>query len=641
MKKYIENKTIMKNIKLLLLLTFVSVSLAAQDTLQNITLSQKLQQVILIDPSFDKEIDISVGKSTLTDLLRNVATVSGVNLNVKGAENIIVNCNFSRLKVAYLIEFLCNEYNLEINTIGNILSIFPVKPPVPEAPKNVVEYDTGSQTLSFDLNGDKLINLSKKIAEKTNINVVIPQSMYNYQIYGYANSMPVDDALQTLASVNGLLADKDSKGVWTFTQNTTTAITGENGGRTPTPYRFRTNFQADQLSVDSLGMITARIGQSNIQDIITELCNKMLLNHFFITPVDGQTGIYVNNVDFETLLAVILSGTQYSYYEENGIYFFGISGATQENRNITAVKNISLIFRSVAKIEDIIPANIKAGLQIKTFPDLNSLILSGDQRSIYRVESFLKSIDKPVPLVTIEIIIADVMKSDIKEIGVGMGIGKSAATTSGTLSPGIDMSLGAASVNNLITRFNGFGSINLGKVTPNFYMDLKLLEENGTVELLSTPRLSTLNGHEASLKSGETRYYKEVTNNYYGTQNPIQSEFYTWKNIEANLSIKITPYVSLDEKITLEIEIEQNEFTEREEESAPPGSITRSFKSQITVQNEDMVLLGGIDKNTKEKSSKGLPFLARIPIIKWLFGSTKNNKVDRKLNVFIKPTIIR
>jgi type IV pilus assembly protein PilQ len=614
-------------------------SLSAQDTLQNITVSQKLQGIVQADSSFYKEIDISVGKSTLTDLLRNVAMISGVNISIKGAENIIVNCNFARLKVVDLIEFLCNEYNLEITVTGNILSVYPARPPVPEAPKNIIEYNNDNQTLSFDLNGDKLINLSKKIAEKTNVNIIIPQNMYNYPVYGYANSMPIDDALQTLASVNGLLTNKDSKGVWTFSQNAAAGV-AENGGRISTPYIFRTSFQADQLSVDSLGMITAHIGQGNIQDIITELCNKISLNHFFITPVDGQTGIYVNNVDFETLISVILSGTQYSYYEENGIYFFGVSGVANEGRNITAVKNISLTFRSVSKIEDVIPANIKSGLQIKTFPDLNSLIVSGDQRLIYRVEAFLKSIDKPVPLVTIEIIIADVTKSDIKEIGIGMGISSSASTTSGTLIPGIDMSLGAVSVNNLINRFNGFGSVNLGKVTPNFYMDLKLLEENGAIEMLSTPRLSTLNGHEASLKSGETRYYKEVTNNYYGTQNPIQSEFYSWKNIEANLSIKITPYVSVDEKITLEIEIEQSEFTEREEEGAPPGSITRSFKSQITVQNEDMVLLGGIDKNTKEKSSRGIPFLARIPVIKWLFGKTKNNKVDRKLNVFIKPTII-
>jgi len=632
----------MKNIKLLiLLLSFVSLSLAAQEASQNLTVAQKLRQVIQVDPAFDKEIDISVGKSTLTDLLRNVASISGVNLNIKGAEKIIVDCNFSRLRVADLIEFLCDEYNLEIAVVGNIVSISPIKPIMPEPPTNSIEYNNSNKAISYDLNGDKLINISKKIGDKSGVNIVIPQNLYNIPIYGYVKDMPVDDALQTLASINNLLINKDSKGVWSFTQNAATTAEG-GSSRIPTPYRFRSTFQPDQLAIDSLGLITAYIGQGSIQDIITELCNKMKLNHFFITPISGQTGLYVSNVEFETLLAVMLLGTQYSYYEENGIYFFGLSAAAQENKSvISSVKNIPLVYRSVAKVEEAIPTNIKTGLQIKTFPDLNSLIVSGDQRLIYRVESFLKSIDKPVPLVTIEIMIVDVMKSDIKEAGIGMGIGKSSVSTSGTLSPGVDMSLGAVSVNKLINRFNGFGSINLGKVSTNFYMDLKFLEEAGNIEVRSTPRLSTLNGHEASLKSGETRYYKEVTNNYFGTQNPIQSEFYTWKNIEANLSIKITPYVSLNNQITLEIEIEQTEFTEREEETAPPGSITRSFKSQITVQNEDMVLLGGIDKNTKEKSSKGLPFLARIPVIKWLFGSSKNNKIDRKLNIFIKPTVIQ
>ena len=99
--------------------------------------------------------------------------------------------------------------------------------------------------------------------------------------------------------------------------------------------------------------------------------------------------------------------------------------------------------------------------------------------------------------------------------------------------------------------------MNLGRVTPNFYLSLKALEENGTIRLQSTPKLSTLNGHEATLTSGEKQYYKEIQNNYYGTQNPIQSESYTWKSVDANLSIKVTPYVSEDRHLTLEIEFEQ------------------------------------------------------------------------------------
>ena len=218
------------------------------------------------------------------------------------------------------------------------------------------------------------------------------------------------------------------------------------------------------------------------------------------------------------------------------------------------------------------------------------------------------------------------------------GVGKSPTKTSGTLGAGVDMTFSASAVNSLLQRIRG--TVNLGRVTPNFYLSLKALEENGTIRLQSTPKLSTLNGHEATLTSGEKQYYKEIQNNYYGTQNPIQSESYTWKSVDANLSIKVTPYVSEDRHITLEIEFEQTEFTDRSTEEAPPATATRSFKSIVKVQNEEMVLLGGLDRNTFEKSSRGIPFLARVPVIKWFFGKEKRNKVDRSLNVFIKPTVI-
>lgn len=277
-------------------------------------------------------------------------------------------------------------------------------------------------------------------------------------------------------------------------------------------------------------------------------------------------------------------------------------------------------------------------IEIKPFPDLNSLILSGDNRDVARVTTFLRSIDKPVPMITMEIIIADVTKSDIREAGMEAGVGKSPTKTSGTLGAGVDMTFSASAVNSLLQRIRG--TVNLGRVTPNFYLSLKALEENGTIRLQSTPKLSTLNGHDATLTSGEKQYYKEIQNNYYGTQNPIQSESYTWKSVDANLSIKVTPYVSEDRHITLEIEFEQTEFTDRSTEEAPPATATRSFKSIVKVQNEEMVLLGGLDRNTFEKSSRGIPFLARVPVIKWFFGKEKRNKVDRSLNVFIKPTVI-
>lgn len=331
---------------------------------------------------------------------------------------------------------------------------------------------------------------------------------------------------------------------------------------------------------------------------------------------------------------MLLKGSQYSYYCERGIWVFGHAGGD----GLASATVVPLAFRAVSKLDEAIPAVLKQGVEIKVFPDLNSLILGGDRRDVARVETFVKSIDKPIPLITMEIIIADVQRSNIREIGIGGGVSKSPAQTAGTLGPGVEMTYSAGAVNNLLQRIQG--TVNLGRVTPGFYLSLQALEENGTVRLQSTPKLSTLNGHEATLTSGETQYYKEVQNNYYGTQNPISSESYQWKSIDANLSIKVTPYVSTDRQITLEIEFEQTEFTGREQEDAPPATATRSFKSIVKVQNEEMVLLGGLDRNSMEKSARGIPFLARVPVIKWFFGKEKRNKIERTLNVFIKPTVI-
>jgi type IV pilus assembly protein PilQ len=106
------------------------------------------------------------------------------------------------------------------------------------------------------------------------------------------------------------------------------------------------------------------------------------------------------------------------------------------------------------------------------------------------------------------------------------------------------------------------------------------------------------------------------------------------------MEITITPFVSQDEHITLEIKIDQTEFTAREEPEAPPGTATRSFSSLVRVQNEEMVLLGGIDQNISEKSNRGLPWISRVPVLRWFLGKSRDQKKDHRLNVFIKPTLV-
>lgn len=290
---------------------------------------------------------------------------------------------------------------------------------------------------------------------------------------------------------------------------------------------------------------------------------------------------------------------------------------------------------------NILPEEIKADLDIKVDFELNSFFVSGPATKIERFKSFIKEIDRPVPVVLIEVMIIEVRRSATVETGISWGIGNEPTQTSGTTFPDLNMTLGAKTVNKVIGGFDGFGSFNIGKVVPEFFATIKALEENGNIKIRSTPKLSTLNGHRANLSIGETTYYVITNQNFFGSQVPTTSEVRNYAPIDAELGVSIKPLVSGDGQVTLDINVIQSDFSgERIEEDAPPGLTSREFSSIIRMQNQDLAILGGLEEKVKNDSGNGVPGLSRVPVIKWLFSKRKREDSKQKLTILIKPTVI-
>ncbi|KFF12007.1 type II secretion system protein GspD [Flavobacterium hydatis] len=292
-------------------------------------------------------------------------------------------------------------------------------------------------------------------------------------------------------------------------------------------------------------------------------------------------------------------------------------------------------------ILSIIPDEIKRELDIKIDKELNSFLVNGPAANIERFETFIKYIDKAVPVILIEVMLLEVNKSATVETGINAGIGNKPVTTTGSLFPSADINLGAQTINSIIDGFNGFGSLNIGKVVPNFYLSLKAMETNGNLKIRSSPRLSTLNGHKAYLSIGETTYYVVTNQNFYGSQIPQASEVKNYQPIDAELSVTIMPLVSGDGQITMDIKVIQSSFNgQKVDKNAPPGINSREFTSIIRVKDQDIIVLGGLEESVKNDSGTGVPILSRIPVIKWLFSSRKREDSKKKLSVLIKPTVI-
>lgn len=338
------------------------------------------------------------------------------------------------------------------------------------------------------------------------------------------------------------------------------------------------------------------------------------------------------------------SSNSNSNFNSNSFDNRGNSNFQNQNSNFNNANNNSSSSSNSGPSESIltiIPDEIKKDLDIKIDKELNSFLVNGPAANIERFESFIQYIDKAVPVILIEVMLLEVNRSATVETGIKAGIGDKPVKTSGTVFPGADINLGASTINSIIDSFSGFGSLNIGKVVPNFYLSLKAQETNGNLKIRSSPRLSTLNGHKAYLSIGETTYYVVTNQNFYGSQIPQASEVKNYQPIDAELSVTIMPLVSGNGQITMDIKVIQSSFNgQKVDKDAPPGINSREFTSIIRVKDQDLIVLGGLEESAKNDSGSGVPLLSRIPIIKWIFSSRKREDSKKKLSVLIKPTVI-
>ncbi len=626
-------------ISLLFLLTvgYTQSSLYGQDRISEIT--HKLNQIDSVSPGLNEKVSFTVSNVPIQELIRNLAKLNKLNITIDPSIRVDVTNNFAEVKAKELIVFLCKQYDLTLEITGSIISLSkyippeePAKPYVPRKPKIV--YNKQSNTLSMDLKYDSLYMVVKEITSQSGKNVLFTPGLQDKRVSGYIDNSPFDQSLDKFALANDMVVTND-EGFYILNKKEVVA----NNNKSKNKYgkgSSKNDESSFEFSAVNQSNITVTALNVSIGDILSAVSNEVGINYYIYSKLEGNRSIQIKNIGYEEFLEKLLSGSSYTFKVVNGIYLIG-------DRNIEKLrltKVIQLKSRTVVDITAAIPSKLSEGVEISEFPDLNSLIICGSSQAITELEAFISDIDKVVPVVLIEVMIVDSRSNVSVSTGISAGLSEEPVTTGGTLLPGVDFTMSSSSVNKLINSFNGFGWFNMGKVSPNFYLSMKALESDGLVKVRSTPKLSTLNGHEASISIGNTEYYLEETNSVVGTQNPqnIQSQHY--KPVKVDFTLKINPIVSGNEQITLDIVVEQSDFTTRISKEAPPGNISRSFTSLIRIKNEEMVLLGGLEEKKLSESSSGIPLLSRIPIIKWLFSSrTKENSFD-KLNVFIKPTII-
>ena len=161
-------------------------------------------------------------------------------------------------------------------------------------------------------------------------------------------------------------------------------------------------------------------------------------------------------------------------------------------------------------------------------------------------------------------------------------------------------------------------------------MNAQLLaaESQGDVSIIASPSILTLDNKTAKIKQG--------------TQVPVAKLDDSGNTVieyrDVDLELEVTPHVTPDDRIAMEIKITNNDL----------GSIinneqsftTKEANTELIVNNGDTVVIGGIRKSRRETGESGIPGLMQVPFLSWLFKTTSKSEDLEELLIFITPKII-
>ena len=610
-----------------------------------------LQQKAKTLKGLNNPVTISVNHSPLQEIIRAIAIENQLNVSVDVTINEQPSYNFAGATVAEVFLFLCKEHNLYLDYTGNIIAFkrfeTPKAKPDPIVPKELnVNYEKGSGLINADLRNDTLYNVFRKLSQLTKINVQLDASLHKELVTMTVVNQQVESVIKRLAGENELIkVSEDFYLIKKVEPEATAGVSSSGRGRSSRGTtrnsrgggNRRDGANEDIVVERNDSLMTLSAVNAPLKDIVETLSIEADVNFFLFKEPKGNLTVHIVNASYEAILEYVLNTTDFTYKVVEDIYIIG------ERKDETLRQTIvhPMQYRTVDDLANIIPSEIKKNVEVKEFNELNSFVLSGAQLQINEIVKFLNQIDKVVPVVLIEIMIVDINKSH--SISTGLKIGRDGSISSGAsldgAPSGLVTTLDADLLNQIVSAISNLGFFNLGAVGEGFYVQMSNLEENGYLSLHSTPKLATLNGHEAKLTIGETVYYPIDQTNVIGAQSPQVVQTRTYNSVNADLAVTIKPMVSGDDQITLEVTVSQSTFGAQEGQ-APPGIKKREFQSLIRMKNQEMVILGGLEQDTKQKSGSGVPFLARIPVIKWFFSNTYNKKDDAQLTIFIRPTVI-
>ncbi len=278
----------------------------------------------------------------------------------------------------------------------------------------------------------------------------------------------------------------------------------------------------------------------------------------------------------------------------------------------------------------------------------NKLLIKDTAENIDAVIALVEELDVAITQVLIESRIVLASNQFSKELGVKFGVsgttlnGSRRTTTSGSLNAADDFNQ-TGTVPPLDDRLNvnlpatAASASTIGLAIANLpfgtMLDLELsaAQSEGKSEIISSPRVITANQQEAVIETGQEIPYQQASSS--GATNVSFKK--------AVLSLTVTPQITPDDRIILDLEVRKDSPDFANRVLGVPPINTNRVETQVLVDNGETIVLGGVYETNKTHNVNRVPFFGDLPVIGVLFRNKLEKDEKQELLIFVTPKLLK
>lgn len=408
--------------------------------------------------------------------------------------------------------------------------------------------------------------------------------------------------------------------------------------------------------------ITVTWDKANIADVVSGFAAFSGRTIVLGKDVKGEVTAEIKNQPWTEAFAAVLATQGLQAIELPGGIIRVDSPATLAALDSTeplTTRMIPVNYASASQLINSVKSIVSKRGAVVADTTTNSLIVTETRSKIGDVSDFVKNLDVRTPQVSIQSKIIFVDRTNLEALGLqydfgGTGIGsgnsffnKLVSRTDPATGDAFDKNTTFIGGNSVAAMANADAIINQPALNLvwntviggfSFTTFLQALQRLDLADVQAEPSITTVDNREAIIKVGEDIPVRIIDfSSQGGTQTGPKA---TVQFKETGISLKVTPHVTNNRQIMLQVEAERSDI--RTLSAADLGFTIRkqNAKNQLLVNDGETAVIGGLTVTTVTKSKSGIPMLVDLPIVGKLFGFTQNQEQRQDLIILVTPRII-